>query len=697
MRRNCKRAGLIWRGAAIFLAIWMAAGCQSAIPSATIEWAPLNEPGSGGRISSIAISPHDSKQVYIGGDMLGIGRSQDGGETWQGTFGLSNWEINDFTFDPLDPAKIWVGTEGGPYVSTDGGIHWTMRRGGMGEPSNSVFTVPIQKIIYLHPGQDDQALIAFSGSHRDWTSGVNPGKTELGTIWKSADGGGTWKKVSAVPDDFRGKNMMGAYRAADGVLYVAVHGAGLYQSEDEGEHWRNTVGVAGGLGGPLPGEGRSVAWVTGDPQRADVVYAALTSYTSGRAADCSELSASAGKGGKEGKSGKAETCLHGGVFRSTNHGANWEALDPDGLNHRDGQDANQASSYEIVAVSQDGKTLYTSDSVGAAVFCYANGAWSKVVSGPNRPRSAFPAGPNMRFIVTDPRDPSVAYAGNTEYVLKTSDGGATWTDVTATESAPGSNLWNGRGFGGLVSKDIVFNPWDAKQTMLLAMDAGNGWLSHDSLRDWSKTKNPIPTWQGAMDASFSRSGGNGSSTIYLILGQRDFRGIGVSSDGGGSWKLLAPGTHQLPPQQGNTPGSIYSDPQDDQLVWAIVGGKLLATTDGGEHWSALDDGKAKYNWIAASRKNPHTFYVTSDRGVYRTKDGKQFDLIPENTVEFDRIAIDPNDDQVFYATRNKRTGAAPNGIFRYDGRSNDQFWSHYDNFPDAWHGKYVYDVDVDPF
>ncbi|MCC2686139.1 MAG: hypothetical protein K0R75_3038, partial [Paenibacillaceae bacterium] len=33
----------------------------------------------------------------------------------------------------------------------------------------------------------------------------------------------------------------------------------------------------------------------------------------------------------------------------------------------------------------------------------------------------------------------------------------------------------------------------------------------------------------------------------------------------------------------------------------------------------------------------------------------------------------------------------------YDGRSNDQFWSHYDNFPDAWHGKYVYDVDVDPF
>ncbi|PIW12913.1 MAG: hypothetical protein COW34_12515, partial [Armatimonadetes bacterium CG17_big_fil_post_rev_8_21_14_2_50_66_6] len=86
-----------------------------------LHWAPLYEPGCGGWITSVAVSPHDSKRVLVGGDVMGVGVSEDGGDSWQSTFGFRMWEINDFTFHPTDPKVIWVGTLGGPYVSTDGG------------------------------------------------------------------------------------------------------------------------------------------------------------------------------------------------------------------------------------------------------------------------------------------------------------------------------------------------------------------------------------------------------------------------------------------------------------------------------------------------------------------------------------------------------------------------------------------------
>ena len=65
--------------------------------AADLSWAPLREPAVGGWINSLAVSPHDLKRVLVGGDILGIGLSLDGGESWGGAYGLRCWEIEDFT------------------------------------------------------------------------------------------------------------------------------------------------------------------------------------------------------------------------------------------------------------------------------------------------------------------------------------------------------------------------------------------------------------------------------------------------------------------------------------------------------------------------------------------------------------------------------------------------------------------------
>ena len=95
-----------------------------------VHWETLNEPGCGGWITSFIVSPHDSKRCLMGGDMLGIGWSDDRGDSWHPAFGLPSWEICHFSWHPTDPNVVWVGTFSGPCRSPDGGKTGTVKRNG---------------------------------------------------------------------------------------------------------------------------------------------------------------------------------------------------------------------------------------------------------------------------------------------------------------------------------------------------------------------------------------------------------------------------------------------------------------------------------------------------------------------------------------------------------------------------------------
>jgi hypothetical protein len=80
--------------------------------ASAITWVPLKEPGSGGKIASLSVSPFNSQKVLVGGDMLGAAVSNDGGSSWNSTFGFPMWEMAEFTFHPPNSSKIWVATAG---------------------------------------------------------------------------------------------------------------------------------------------------------------------------------------------------------------------------------------------------------------------------------------------------------------------------------------------------------------------------------------------------------------------------------------------------------------------------------------------------------------------------------------------------------------------------------------------------------
>lgn len=137
MKQNFWKTSAGWLGGTVVV---FSSGCISAqvkTPTTTAKtaikplvWQPLYEPGGGGAITGVAVSPHDSKHLVSQGDMLGVATSFDGGDSWQSTFGFSSYEFGGgITWHPTNAKIIWSGSAMGPYQSADGGINWVAKRG----------------------------------------------------------------------------------------------------------------------------------------------------------------------------------------------------------------------------------------------------------------------------------------------------------------------------------------------------------------------------------------------------------------------------------------------------------------------------------------------------------------------------------------------------------------------------------------
>ncbi|HEV8625583.1 MAG TPA: hypothetical protein VG034_14075, partial [Acidimicrobiia bacterium] len=102
------------------------------------SWAPRTDYQRTTTVGALAFDPSTPSNVYCGtgeGDWwswLGVGvlRSTDGGRTW--TPLCTNPFVGDgfysLVVDPASGRRLYAGTRGGLWVSTDGGVTWTRRR-----------------------------------------------------------------------------------------------------------------------------------------------------------------------------------------------------------------------------------------------------------------------------------------------------------------------------------------------------------------------------------------------------------------------------------------------------------------------------------------------------------------------------------------------------------------------------------------
>ena len=607
------------------------------IPVTTTTWSPLGEPGVGGQITSIAVSPFDPSRVLMGGDILGAALSEDGGESWQPTFGFGSWEIADFTFHPTDATNVWVGTMGGPYESVDGGHTWTSRRTGMPAVANFMYSAPIQKVL-IDPVNASH-LLAFGGSHRELTSGGTPA---WGAIWESFDAGMSWTLKSSVARNILSVAMVnGSLRS----LLVSTRGAGVMRSDDGGATWApSNVGLGGT-------NVRSLAVAPNAP----IVFAAV-----GAAGD-----------------------VPGGIWKSVDGGRTWSPSNT-GLARQVSANPHFTSSYNAIAMAPSAtNVLYTADRSGSASGIYRStddgASWTVVLSRANKPVVPWGTAPSADAFAIDPNDPNVVFAGQQEYGVRTTDGGQTWADIS---SRPVGSTFAGRGFSGIVAQDIAMSRSRPGLIYLAGMDGGNLLMSRDAGATWTRPLSGYDNWNGSTGVAV---GGRAGDCVYVLLGQYGFNGIARSTDGGATWLVVSGAAAGLPERAMTTapPGRIAASTREANRVWATIDGVLYRSSDGGRHWLAGAAGLALGD-IAVAETSPRTIFVGGAAGLYQsTDDGATLRLVAGSPANPTRLAIDPSNPRRLYFTNWLAVGG---GVWRYEQSAFTQLRAD----------STLYDVAVDP-
>jgi len=247
-----------------------------------MEWRSIG-PNRGGRSITVAGSARRPLEYYFGATGGGLWKTTDGGQTWKPvTDGhLRSSSVGAVAVAESNPDVVYVGMgetcirgnimQGdGVYRSTDGGKTWTHL--GLAE------TQAISKI-RVDPRNPDVAYVAAFGH----PAGRN---AERG-VFKTADGGKTWRKV-LYRDDKSGAIDLSLDPKNPSVLYAALWeayritwqmssggpGSGLFKSTDGGEHWTEITrnpglpkeGAVGRIGVSVsPADGRRVYAIVEHP------------------------------------------------------------------------------------------------------------------------------------------------------------------------------------------------------------------------------------------------------------------------------------------------------------------------------------------------------------------------------------------------------------------------------------------------
>ncbi|PYM95215.1 MAG: hypothetical protein DME04_05385 [Candidatus Rokuibacteriota bacterium] len=206
-------------------------------------------------IRAIATHPEDPGTVYVG-TQHGPYRTTDHGDHWEkvdiADHGLPVWSL---LFDPRDPRVMYAGYENcGIFRSEDGGERWR----------ELPVTVRFPEITVGPGANPAKRVLKLAASPTDPDEIY--GAIEVGGVIRSLDAGEHWENMSHgtyLNDDTVDMHAVLVARWRPGTVF-AIARAGLFSSTDRGGHW------ASGRLEPLNPKGqtycRDIREVPGDPK-----------------------------------------------------------------------------------------------------------------------------------------------------------------------------------------------------------------------------------------------------------------------------------------------------------------------------------------------------------------------------------------------------------------------------------------------
>lgn len=379
-------AGLIITLCLVVPSVFAATVPSTELASAA-QWRSIG-PYRGGRVTSVAGVAGQENLYYMTTAGGGVWKSDDYGNNWRNIsdkdFGTGN--IGAIAVAPSNPKIIYVGTGDpagrntiltgdGMYKSTDGGKSWIH----IGLENTRIISW-----IIVDPKDANVVYVAAMGNM--WASNPERG------VYKSEDGGATWKKVLFV-DDKTGAITLAMDSSNPQVLYASTWevyrrpwmlssggpGSRLYKSTDGGTTWTNishNTGLPESLWGKV-----TVAVAPSDP---NVVYTLMQAKYQGEI---------------------------GGLFRSDDAGQSWKLVN---------------NSPAITQRAMYYMRVYVDPKDPNTIFIPNTSIQVSHDGGKTLSRMQPPHGDNHAFWF-NPDNPQIFIEGNDGGATVTRDGGRTWS------------------------------------------------------------------------------------------------------------------------------------------------------------------------------------------------------------------------------------------------------------------------------
>lgn len=633
-------------------------------PFAALEWRNVG-PFRGGRSTTVTGVAQHPERFYFGSTGGGVWRSDDAGTTWRnisdGHFATGS--VGAIAVAPSDPNVVYVGmgeapvrgvmtTHGdGVYRSTDGGETWTHI--GL-EDSRHIARIRV------HPREPDTLWVAIQGHLY--------GPNDQRGIYKSTDGGDTWRRTLFVDEDTGASDLaidvvnprilyaaMWQHRRRPWIVESGGPGSGLWKSTDGGETWNEAtkglpelmgkIGVAvspvdpnrvwaiveAEAGGLFRSDDRGVSWrlineervlrgrawyymhVFADTQNADVVYVLnapmMKSIDGGR----SFAPVSTPHGDNHDlwqhpdDARRMINANDGGANVSTNGGATWSTQNnqPTAQFYRVAVD--NRFPYWLYGGQQDNTAIaIKSRSMGGAI---TDRDWHSI----GGCESADPA--------FDPDDPRYVYAGCYQGIIDEYD--------METEQIRSIMAYPFLGLGAVPSEmryrfnwnaPIRVSPQDpatiyhAGNVMLRSRDRGRSWeeVSPDLTRDEEERQGP-----GGGPITKEGAGGEVYNTILsfetsphdpgvLWAGTDDGR-VHVTRDAGATWSDVSPaavGEAMINAIEVSPHAPASAYLAVTRYKWDDLTPMIFATEDFGATWTARADGLPADTIVRVVREDP---------------------------------------------------------------------------------------------
>jgi len=642
-------------------------------------WAPIFDDQPTGSIGSLAVAPSDPNTVYAGsGEGLhrpdlstgdGFYRSTDAGRTWTHLGLRDAQQIPRIDVDPRSADRVFVAALGHPYGpnaergifrSTDGGrtfqrvLYKDENTGGNDvdiDPSDS-------DIVYATMWEERQG---------PWENAVWAGTG--GGIFKSTDGGTTWKPLTKGLPPVVQANL--AICMSDPKrLYAAVAsvtepgpgsnrgGSGIYRSDDAGETWvRITTDSrpAGRIGGgdlpmPLP-----------DPKNPDrIVMASTVSWVSNDGGK-TWVPFKGAPGGEDYQNGWINPdnpdimllTVDQGAVVTLNGGKTWSSW----------YNQPTAALYHVAADNAFPYRVCSGQQESGSACVSSRGNYGAISD-----RDWLPVGVDeYGFVAPDPLDPDIVYGGRsvTRFDRRTGQ--------TSTVG-PMAGRGGGGAFRSVRTMPVVFSEVD-KRTLYFAnnvlwktLDGGSTWkqISGDLTRKTWETPKNVGKYLGDPAAKPQQRGviytvaPSYQDMLHIWIGTDDGM-IHVTADGGLTWKDATP---QGLPAWAKV--SIIDAGRFDPLTaYAAVNTLRLddmrphiyRTHDGGKTWTEIVAGIPDGETVNAVREDPKRkglLFAGTERTVYVSfDDGGHWQSLRLNLPASSMRDLIVKDDDLVVATHGR--------------------------------------------